>query len=100
MEKAKRAFSQAKENYQLKKEKAVAQMQEAGAALTEDKSELDFLMKLKNDFNIMAPENGMVIYVREYDGSKKGEGSSVGAWDPVVANPSGFVYHDFNNLCK
>ena len=85
LEKAKRAFSQAKENYQLKKEKAVAQMQEAGAALTEDKSELEFLMKLKNDFNIMAPENGMVIYVREYDGSKKGEGSSVGAWDPVVA---------------
>ncbi len=85
LSKAERAFSQAKENYQLKKQKAVAQMQEAAAELSEDRSERDFLLKLKQEFNIMAPENGMVIYTREYDGSKKGEGSSIGAWDPVVA---------------
>jgi len=85
LSKAKRAFSQAKENYQLKKRKAVAQMQESAAELAEDRSERDFLIKLRQQFRIKAPENGMVIYQREYDGSKKGEGSSVSAWDPVVA---------------
>ncbi len=85
LEKAKRAFSQAKQNYQLRKQKAVAQMQEADAELADDKDERDFLLELRDKFTIQAPEEGMVIYVREYDGSKKGEGSNIGAWDPTVA---------------
>ncbi|MFQ3213420.1 MAG: HlyD family secretion protein [Marivirga sp.] len=85
LSKAKRAFSQATENYQLRKQKAVAQMQEAAAELSEDRSDRDFLIELKSKFRIKAPENGMVIYMREYDGSKKGEGSSIGAFDPTVA---------------
>jgi len=85
LSKAKRAFQQAKENYLLKKDKAVAQMQEAAAELSEDRDERDFLLELRNKFNITAPEDGMVIYVREYDGSKKSEGASIGAWDPTVA---------------
>jgi len=85
LSKAKRAFQQAKENYLLKKDKAVAQMQEAAAELSEDRDERDFLLELRNKFNITAPEDGMVIYVREYDVSKKSEGASIGAWDPTVA---------------
>ncbi|MBK6266038.1 efflux RND transporter periplasmic adaptor subunit [Marivirga sp. S37H4] len=85
LEKGKRAFQQAKENYQLKKQKAVAQMQEADAELAEDRDERDFLLQLRDKFVIEAPEEGMVIYVREYDGTKKGEGSNIGAWDPTVA---------------
>lgn len=60
-------------------------MQEAAAELSEDRDERDFLVDLRQKFNIMAPEDGMVIYVREYDGSKKSEGASIGAWDPTVA---------------
>ncbi|WMN12726.1 efflux RND transporter periplasmic adaptor subunit [Marivirga salinae] len=85
LSKAKRAFKQAKENYLLRKDKAVAQMQEAAAELSEDRDERDFLIELRKKFNITAPEDGMVIYVREYDGSKKSEGASIGAWDPTVA---------------
>lgn len=85
LSKAKRAFEQAKQNYQLKKQKAVAQMQEADAELAEDRDERDFLLQLRGKFEIRAPEDGMVIYVRENDGSKKGEGSNIGAWDPTVA---------------
>jgi multidrug resistance efflux pump len=85
LSKAERAFKQAKENYLLKKDKAVAQMQEAAAGLSEDRDERDFLLELRKKFRIMAPEDGMVIYVREYDGSKKSEGASIGAWDPTVA---------------
>ncbi len=85
LSKAERAFDQAKQNYQLKKQKAVAQMQEADAELAEDRNERDFLMQLRGKFEITAPDDGMVIYVRDYDGTKKGEGSSIGAWDPTVA---------------
>jgi hypothetical protein len=36
-------------------------------------------------FTIYAPENGMVIYKRNRDGSKITEESNISAWDPVVA---------------
>ena len=85
LSKAKRAFKQATENYLLTRDKAIAQMQEAAAELAEDRNERDFLVDLQKKFRIMAPEDGMVIYIREYDGSKKSEGASVGAWDPTVA---------------
>lgn len=85
LSKAERAFKQAKQNYLLRKDKAVAQMQEAAAELSEDRDERDFLLELRKKFTISAPEDGMVIYVREYDGTKKSEGASIGAWDPTVA---------------
>ncbi|WP_017731615.1 efflux RND transporter periplasmic adaptor subunit [Nafulsella turpanensis] len=85
LEKAHRALKQAKENYQLQRQKAVAQMQEAAAELAEAQNEADFLQKLADQFMIKAPEDGMVIYKREYNGKKRAAGSTVGAWDPVVA---------------
>jgi multidrug efflux pump subunit AcrA (membrane-fusion protein) len=36
-------------------------------------------------FTILAPADGMVIYAREWGGQKKVVGSTVNAWDPVVA---------------
>ncbi|MGM0581450.1 MAG: efflux RND transporter periplasmic adaptor subunit [Bacteroidota bacterium] len=85
LRKAERSFKQAKENYQLKRQKAIAQMQEAAAELSEDKNERDFLLELRKKFRITAPEDGMVIYMRENDGTKKSKGASIGAWDPTVA---------------
>lgn len=85
LEKARRAYLQAKENYQLQRQRAVAQMQEAAAKLAEDQNEADFLNNLANQFVITAPEDGMVIYKRGYNGKKRAAGSTVGAWDPVVA---------------
>ncbi len=85
LEKANRAYDQARKNYQLKKRRAVAQMQEAAAKMAEDQNEFDFLQRLSQEFIIKAPEAGMVIYQREYNGKKKGKGSSIGAWDPTVA---------------
>lgn len=37
------------------------------------------------EFTVMAPANGMIIYRRNRDGSKVGEGSEISSWDPVVA---------------
>lgn len=85
LEKAKRAYSQAKENYKLKSRKAVAQMQEAAAKLKEDQDKFDFLNELMAKFEIRAQEPGMVIYKRSWNGTKQGVGASVEPWDPVVA---------------
>ena len=38
-----------------------------------------------SEFTIMAPEQGMLIYAREWDGKKRVVGSTVSHWDPTVA---------------
>ncbi|MEL6535168.1 MAG: efflux RND transporter periplasmic adaptor subunit [Bacteroidota bacterium] len=85
LEKAKKKLVQAQENYELKVAKAKAQMREAAAKLREDRSTLDFLMDLNQQFRIMAPEDGMVIYRRDWNGKRVGAGDRINAWDPTVA---------------
>jgi multidrug efflux pump subunit AcrA (membrane-fusion protein) len=85
LEKAVRAHEQAIENYQLKVEKAIAQVTEARSEMLEDKRWFEFLQSLQDKFNIIAPEDGMVIYKRNWRGEKQGVGATVRAWDPVVA---------------
>ncbi|MEK6476724.1 HlyD family efflux transporter periplasmic adaptor subunit [Catalinimonas sp. 4WD22] len=85
LEKADRALEQAREEYDLLLRKSRSEMSQASAKLQDDKMDLDQLQDLLKDFVIKAPENGMVIYEREWDGRKKGEGSQISAWEPVVA---------------
>ncbi len=84
-EKAKRASSQALEAYSLKNQKAVAQMREAAAERNEDLNKVNFLEKLLSQFTVTAPEDGMVIYARTWNGTKKGVGSTIQTWNPTVA---------------
>jgi multidrug efflux pump subunit AcrA (membrane-fusion protein) len=85
LDKGERAYEQAKKNYLLKKQKAEADMQEVNASLNQSKRKYDQMMELMGQFTITAPKAGMVIYKRNWDGSKMGIGATVGAWDPVVA---------------
>ena len=85
LEKAKRALKQAQENYQIKKEQNVAKMQQVAAELRKDRNELEGLMALSQEFTIIAPEDGMLIYNKSWDGKPVKAGSQIGAWDPVVA---------------
>lgn len=85
LEKAKRAYEQAIVNYKLKVEKAIAQVSEAWSEMMEDQRNLDYLKNIQKQFNITAPEDGMVIYKRNWRGEKQGVGGTVQAWDPLVA---------------
>lgn len=85
LEKAERALEQAGEEYELLLRKSRSEMSQANAKLQDNQTDLNQLQELLQDFIIKAPENGMVIYDREWNGKKKGEGSQIGAWDPVVA---------------
>lgn len=85
LKKAKRALEQGKKKYVLQKNKAVSQMAQATAELKDDQNDMAFYRRLAEQFVIKAPENGMVIYARDWDGRKKTKGSQISAWEPVVA---------------
>ncbi len=85
LEKAQRELSQARSNYLLKYDKAVAQMQEATAELADDQNRLDFLNRIMKQLRIVAPEDGMVIYARDWNGKKKTTGTQINTWQPIVA---------------
>jgi RND family efflux transporter MFP subunit len=84
-EKAQRALEQSKRNLDTKTKQAVAKMAVAGADLGRQQNNLKMIQDVLGGFTINAPSPGMVIYVREYNGKKKGVGSQWNTWDPTVA---------------
>lgn len=85
LEKAERALAQAKVDYKTKTEQAQAKMREVGADLGRQQNKLAVVQAVMQGFTITAPEPGMVIYVKEWNGRKKTVGSQVSSWDPAVA---------------
>lgn len=85
MDKAKRAYQQAVENYKIKKNQNIEKMREVNAELRKVQSEFDGMNKVLEAFNIMAPEDGMVIYHKHWDGKPIKAGSRIQMWDPTVA---------------
>jgi multidrug efflux pump subunit AcrA (membrane-fusion protein) len=60
-------------------------MQEVAAELRKNQRELDAMMELANAFTVYAPESGMVIYAKGWDGKAIKAGSQINSWDPTVA---------------
>lgn len=85
LDKAKRAYDQAVDNYALRKEQAEAQIVKAQINLRRDVQRKADLVGVLEQFEIYAPQPGMVIYKKEWGGAKRKVGSNVSAWDPVVA---------------
>jgi hypothetical protein len=85
LDKTRRASDQAHSNYNIKKEKAIANMQEVSTSLEKAQLEYDQMIELLKKFTIRAPKSGMVIYRRNWNGQKQGIGSTINIWDPVVA---------------
>lgn len=84
LEKAKRNLEQAKRNYELELEKAEANMQEVHVNLSQKERKLSNTRKVLDDFTIFAPQPGMVIYERTWEGTIK-TGSTINVWMNVVA---------------
>jgi HlyD family secretion protein len=85
LDKAKRSYQQAVTNYDLKVKQAVADVRDAQITLERQKRKVNEMRTVIDKFTITAPASGMVIYKREWDGSKREVGSQISAWDPVVA---------------
>lgn len=86
LEKLQRDKQRAIENYGLKIEQAKAKMIEATADLRRVQQRYDRMQKLINDFTILAPQAGMVIYTKGgFGGDRIVEGSQINVWSPEVA---------------
>src|SRR6476469_9032614 len=84
-EKAQRALEQSKRNLDTKTKQAVAKMAVAGADLGRQQNNLKNIQAFISDFTVKAPAPGMVIYLRDWNGKKKGVGSQWNAWENSVA---------------
>lgn len=85
LDKAKRAYEQSLENYKIKKKQNIEKMNEVSAELRKVQAEMNNMTKLINSFDVTAPEAGMVIYEKGWDGRAIKAGSQIGAWEPTVA---------------
>ena len=84
-ERASRAFEQSKRNLATKTLQAQAKMSSVGADLARQQNMLKNIQDIMASFTVRAPAPGMVIYVREWNGKKKGVGSTWSPWEPTVA---------------
>lgn len=85
LEKAMRAYDQALQNYKIKSNQNVEKMREVGAELRKVQSEMDGMMTVMKLFTVIAPEDGMVIYEKGWDGRAIKAGSQIQMWEPTVA---------------
>jgi RND family efflux transporter MFP subunit len=84
-EKAERALAQAKLDYVTRVEQAQAKMREVGADQARQRNMMQLVQEAMAAFTIRAPSDGMVIYVKEWNGRKKAAGAQVSPWEPTVA---------------
>ncbi|MFT4532784.1 MAG: multidrug resistance efflux pump [Saprospiraceae bacterium] len=79
-----RSMDQLKGKTELMVIQSDAKVREIQANLKQLDSKLKQMTDVAASFMIMAPEDGMLIYERSWNG-KKGPGSQISAWDPTVA---------------
>lgn len=85
VDKSKRAYEQALENYKIKSRQNVEKMREVAAELRKVQQEFTRMTEISESFNVTAPEPGMVIYTKDWDGTPIKAGSQINMWEPTVA---------------
>lgn len=84
LQKAEREYDQLENKLVLTRDKSIAKIEEINASYRQQEFKLNRLLQFQQEMTITAPKPGMVIYVRNWNG-KRGPGSQISAWDPVVA---------------
>ncbi len=85
LDKAQRSYEQAQSNYALKVKQAMADIRDTELQVAKQSRKVAEMQDIIRKFIITAPSDGMVIYKREWNGSKRKVGSEISPWDPVVA---------------
>jgi RND family efflux transporter MFP subunit len=83
-EKAERALAQAKMDYVTKTSQAQAKMREVGADKDRQTNMMKIAQEVMEGFTVRAPAPGMVIYMKDWNGKKRGVGGQVNPWDGAV----------------
>jgi len=84
-EKALRTLKQDSMDLRTKTEQAKAKMREVGSDLERQRNRQRIVQEVMGNFTIRAPADGMVIYIKDWQGKKRAVGSQVSPWDPAVA---------------
>tara|TARA_Y100001980_G_C14556928_1_gene354672 strand:+ start:103879 stop:105177 length:1299 start_codon:yes stop_codon:yes gene_type:complete len=84
LERAQRTLEQAEEALKIRQQQNVAKMRAAATEVYKDKRELEAMQDVLKEMRIVAPEPGMVIYTKNYDGKPIKEGSTIGTWGGAV----------------
>ena len=85
LDKSRRQLTQETKNYQTKVRQNEAKLRDVETELVKKQNEIEKIRELMTKFTVYAPDQGMVIYLRNWDGSKVTEGESISAWSAVVA---------------
>jgi hypothetical protein len=85
LEKAERNYQQKVDNYKTKVEQSATKVAIIYADMQKAQNSLNRVNSLMDKMEITAPKDGMVIYVKNWNGKKKGVGSSVNPWESAVA---------------
>ena len=85
LQKANRAYNQAKKNYSLKVRQAQAEMREAEINMARDRRSKEEMEAVMEMFDIYAPGSVRVIYKKDWRGEKRTAGSEINTWDLAVA---------------
>ncbi|HBE43833.1 MAG TPA: RND transporter [Bacteroidales bacterium] len=85
LNKTERGLEQLKKNYNLRRAQALADINQTKLALRNGQELVSALQEFLSQFRITAPSDGIVIYKQEWNGTKRKSGSTVNAFDRVVA---------------
>ena len=81
-----RDLRERKENYSIKKRQANAKMIQVGTEVSKINQQISKLQELQKQFTITSTGNGMLTYIKTYDGSKVKAGSTISPWRPAIAS--------------
>jgi multidrug efflux pump subunit AcrA (membrane-fusion protein) len=85
LDRIKRSLEQSKSSYELKVQQNTSDINSIKNNLVKQQQKVNELQNVLNLFTITAPGDGMVIYKKEVDGTKRKVGSSITSFDLTVA---------------
>lgn len=85
LDKVNRSLDQAKNNYNFKILQTSADVKTAQQSIRNQEKKVNDLQDVLNQFEVTAPADGMVIYKRDAQGTKRKVGSTISQFDLVVA---------------
>ncbi|MDR2287456.1 MAG: efflux RND transporter periplasmic adaptor subunit [Prevotellaceae bacterium] len=84
-ERALRNYEQELQRYSLRQEQELGKIKDILIKLSRKEDEYKDMLDLISRFTIYAPKPGMVIYLKEWGGSKRKVGSTISPWDRTIA---------------
>jgi HlyD family secretion protein len=85
LDKQQRTLEQKKKSYTLRVKQALAEIEHQKLHVSMGTTTVNDLQDYLSKFTVKAPSNGMVIYKKERNGTKRKAGSSINPWDLTIA---------------